>query len=199
MNVNGNRRDWPARLGLDAGDVVDIAPGPEGNYGYLRFDREIHIPPVLGSRATNLAVGLGGYKGRALRAGDRLDFGDPGQAAPADLRVEAAGPIRVAGRSFLTGKVTTYTPDARAFFALAVGTSPLDAKIVQNNMAPLNEPAAVTGAARRLELPSVAVDVPAGQNLYLVVSPISDMFLSHGSRVPGVVQVSDVRLELPTV
>ena len=118
--------------------------------------------------------------------------------APLPTQV-AAGPIRIAGRSFLTGKVTTYTPDARAFFALAVGTSPLDAKIVQNNMAPINEPAAVTGAARRLELPSVAVDVPAGQNLYLVVSPVADMFFSHGSRVPGVVQVADVRLELPTV
>ncbi len=118
--------------------------------------------------------------------------------APLPTQV-AAGPIRIAGRSFLTGKVTTYTPDARAFFALAVGTSPADAKIIQNNMAPLNEPAAVTGATRRLELPSVAIDVPAGQNLYLVVSPVSDMFLSHGSRVPGVVQVANVTLGLPTV
>jgi pimeloyl-ACP methyl ester carboxylesterase len=118
--------------------------------------------------------------------------------APLPTQV-AAGPIRIAGRSFLDGKVTTYTPDARAFLALAVGTSPADARIVQNNMMPINEPTAVTGAKRRIELPSVAVDVPQGQNLYLVVSPVSDMFASHGSRVPGVVQVSGARLQLPTV
>jgi ABC-2 type transport system ATP-binding protein len=111
----------------------------------------------------------------------------------------AKGPIRIAGRSFVTGKVTTYTPDARAFLALAVGTSPTDARIVQNNMLPLVEPDAVTGASRRIELPSVAVDVPAGQSLFLVISPVADMFASHGSRVPGVVQVSDVKVELPTV
>ena len=111
----------------------------------------------------------------------------------------AKGPIRVAGRSYVTGKVTTYTPDARAFLALAVGTTPADAQIVQNNMLPINEPTAVTGASRRIELPSVAVDVPAGKSLFLVVSPVSDMFASHGSRVPGVVQVSDAKVLLPTV
>ena len=50
LTVNGNARDWPAQLELDAGDSVEIAPGPSGNYGYLRFDREIDVPPVLGSR-----------------------------------------------------------------------------------------------------------------------------------------------------
>jgi pimeloyl-ACP methyl ester carboxylesterase len=118
--------------------------------------------------------------------------------APMPTQV-AQGPIHIAGRSFLTGKVTTYTPGARAFFALAVGTSPADAQIVQNNMLPINEPTAVTGASRRIELPSVAVDVPKGKNLYLVVSPVSDMFASHGSRVPGVVQIQDAAVHLPTV
>ena len=79
LTVNGHSRDWPARLRLDEADEVEITPGPGGNYGYLRFDREIEVAPVLGSRATNLAVGLGGFKGRALRAGDRLTFGGGGQ------------------------------------------------------------------------------------------------------------------------
>jgi len=68
LSVNGKARDWPGRLALEAGDVVEVTPGPAGNYGYLRFDREIEVPPLLGSRATNLTVGLGGFKGRALRA-----------------------------------------------------------------------------------------------------------------------------------
>lgn len=96
LSVNGGRRDWPAELSLDAGDAVEITPGHAGNYGYLRFDRELAVAPVLGSRATNLAVGLGGFKGRALRAGDRLELGqlgEPQAAAPA--ATADSGPIRV--------------------------------------------------------------------------------------------------------
>ncbi len=95
LTVNGNAREWPARLGLDTGDNVDIAPGPAGNYGYLRFDREIEMPAVLGSRATNLAVGLGGYKGRALKAGDRIGFGAAGEPVASTFASIGDGPIRV--------------------------------------------------------------------------------------------------------
>lgn len=109
----------------------------------------------------------------------------------------ARGPIRVAGRTFLSGRVTTIGPDARAFYALAVGRTPLDAKIVQNNMLPLREPTAVKGVQRRLELPSVAVHVPAGQRLFLVASPIQDLFLGMSSRTPGLVTFESARLELP--
>lgn len=73
--LNGVMRPWPLRALLKPGDRLDIRPGPEGNYGYLRFDREIELPPALGSRATNTVVGLGGFAGRALAAGDRLPLG----------------------------------------------------------------------------------------------------------------------------
>lgn len=73
--VNGVARPWPFRALLKPGDRLDIRPGPEGSYGYLRFDREIELPTVLGSRATNTVVGLGGLEGRALLAGDRLLLG----------------------------------------------------------------------------------------------------------------------------
>ncbi len=84
---------WPEPHQLAAGARVDIPPAP-GNYGYLRFAREIDVPAVLGSRATNVTVGLGGYKGRALKAGDRLVFGAAGTpVAPPPPPPE--GPIRV--------------------------------------------------------------------------------------------------------
>ena len=65
-------------------------------------------PPVLGSRATELGAGFGGFGGRALRAGDRLAVGRSGPAtapplaraaAPSARRVpvaaaRAAGPAR---------------------------------------------------------------------------------------------------------
>lgn len=96
LAVNGNPREWPARLGLDAGDSVEVTPGASGNYGYLRFDREVAVAPVLGSRATNLAVGLGGFKGRALRAGDRLDLAEiGGPTTPTAHIAPEDGPIRV--------------------------------------------------------------------------------------------------------
>jgi biotin-dependent carboxylase-like uncharacterized protein len=96
--VNGEARPWPARMLLKAGDGVEIRPGPRGTYGYLRFDRDIDVAPVLGSTATNLTVGLGGFGGRALEAGDRIGLGPPLPRAPGQHpRAEepAPGPIRV--------------------------------------------------------------------------------------------------------
>ena len=109
------------------------------------------------------------------------------------------GPVRIAGESFLTADVTTTTLDGRAFLGFAVGTSPLDARLVQKNVLPINEPMPVQGASRRVALPSVAVDVPEGQNLYLLVAPTSDTFVGMSSRVPGVVLMENARVHLPVV
>jgi biotin-dependent carboxylase-like uncharacterized protein len=97
LSVNDTALPWGEALRLGACDEVSISPGEEGNYGYLRFDREMEVPAVLGSRSTNVAVGLGGYKGRALKAGDRIPFGGPGagQAATATSVPAGDGPIRV--------------------------------------------------------------------------------------------------------
>lgn len=85
---------WPEVRRLKAGETLDI-PAATGNYGYLRFDRELDVPLLLGSRSTNVAVGLGGYKGRALKAGDRLELSTPGTPAVVP-RVEAGqGALRI--------------------------------------------------------------------------------------------------------
>lgn len=111
----------------------------------------------------------------------------------------AAGPIRVAGTPYLTGTMTALGVQNRAFYGLAVGRTPLDAHLVQNNVLPINEPTPVLGEKRRVALPSVAVDVPKGQNLYLMVTPISDTFLVMGSRLPGAVSIADTVVHLPVV
>lgn len=72
LTINSHPQDWPCRVTLQPGDHVNINPGPEGNYGYVRFGHEIDVPVLLGSRATNLIAGLGGFEGRVLRAGDIL-------------------------------------------------------------------------------------------------------------------------------
>ena len=109
----------------------------------------------------------------------------------------AAGPLRVAGSPTVDALVTALGADTRAFFALSVGTSPADAKIVQNNSLPLHELLPVVGEARSIELPSIAVDVPAGQKLFLTVSPVADMFAGHGSRTPGAFLLEDVKVNVP--
>jgi biotin-dependent carboxylase-like uncharacterized protein len=58
LRLHGRRTDWGARA-------------------YLAVAGGIAIPHVLGSAATDLAGGFGGYQGRPLRAGDMLAAGAP--------------------------------------------------------------------------------------------------------------------------
>ncbi len=46
-----------------------------GARAYLAVAGGIDVPPVLGSRSTDLASGLGGLGGRPIRSGDRLEVG----------------------------------------------------------------------------------------------------------------------------
>jgi pimeloyl-ACP methyl ester carboxylesterase len=120
-------------------------------------------------------------------------------AGPAIAYPIAEGPISIAGSPHLTGTMTALGVNNRAFYGLAVGTSPADAHLVQNNVLPINEPDPVQGEKRRITLPSVAVDVPAGQTLYVLASPISDTFGGSGARTPGAVVLDDTVAHLPVV
>ena len=111
----------------------------------------------------------------------------------------AEGPIRIAGSAYLTGTLTALGLNNRAFYGLGVGTTPLDATLVQNNVMPLNELAPVNGEPRRVELPAVAVDVPAGKTLYVIASPVSETFVGTGSRTPGAVVLQDTVAHLPVL
>lgn len=122
------------------------------------------------------------------------------EAAGAPLPFKIAnGPISLAGSPYVTGAVTTLGINNRAFFGLAVGTSPLDAHLIQNNVLPINEPSPVAGKNRRIKLPSMAVEVPKGQSLFLLVSAFSDTFAGMGSRTPGAVLIQDTVVHLPVV
>ena len=105
----------------------------------------------------------------------------------------------LAGTPFVDASVTSLGLNARAFFALSVGTSPADAKVIQNNVLPHHEPSISLGAQRSIELPSVAAEIPEGQSLFLTVSPVSDMFVGHGSRTPGAMLLEDAEVRVPVV
>lgn len=61
----------PAR----AGQVLSFAGSAEGCRCYLAFGGGIDVPPVMGSRSTDLRARLGGFRGRKLQPGDRLPLG----------------------------------------------------------------------------------------------------------------------------
>ena len=71
--------------------------------------------------------------------------------------------------------------------------------MIQNNVMPLRRMLPAMGSGFNIELPGVAVEVPEGQTLYLTITPVSDMFAAHGSRVPGAVVLTGLKLFLPTL
>ncbi|MCC8242711.1 alpha/beta fold hydrolase [Saccharothrix luteola] len=121
-----------------------------------------------------------------------------GVGVPQAIKV-ADGPLTVAGSPVLDAVVSTLGLDSRAFFALSVGRSPLDARVIQNNVMPHREPSLTLGTRRTIELPSVAATIPAGQSLFLTVTPVADMFVLHGSRTPSAMVLRDVTAHLPVV
>ena len=62
---------------VPAGAVVKITTGKVGIYGSLAIGGGLDIPVVMGSRSTNVRCGIGGYQGRALKAGDTIELRDP--------------------------------------------------------------------------------------------------------------------------
>ncbi len=120
-----------------------------------------------------------------------------GGGAPLQIEV-AKGPLTLGGVPTLSGKVTSAALDGRAFFGLAVGTTPADARVIQNNLLPLRCALPVVDSAFDIELPGVAAKIAEGQNLYLTVTPVSDMFFGHASRTPGALVLTGLKLTLPT-
>ena len=69
-------RPW-WRQRVQAGQTLKLAAPHERMRSYLVISGGIAVPPVLGSRSTDLKAGFGGLDGRALREGDRLPLAPP--------------------------------------------------------------------------------------------------------------------------
>ena len=73
-----------------AGSVLVVGFAAAGCRAYLAVHGGIEVPLVLGSRSTYTRGGLGGHRGRALRAGDVLAVGASGsEPAPRTLPPDA--------------------------------------------------------------------------------------------------------------
>lgn len=198
----------PTVLPPGTGSTVDRC-SPKGDFRALtiRFFRhhlkgegapvtsELHYPYSLTTADGGRCVGT-----------RSLAYRQPVEAADVTTTVGAGpvqhvplveGPGTVAGVPSLQGIANSTGIDSRVFLGLAVGTSPANARVVQHNLLPLRLLHSATNVPFRMELPGVAVDLAEGETLYLVVTPVADMFVGNGSRVPGVVQLSDLLVGVP--
>jgi antagonist of KipI len=60
---------------VQKGQTVALGPSRSGARAYLCIRGGIAVEPFLGSASTHVLSGLGGFLGRALREGDRLEIG----------------------------------------------------------------------------------------------------------------------------
>lgn len=74
-------RNWSA-FAVPAGGELTFGHAAHGCRAYLAVRGGICLPPVLGSRATFLRAGIGGFGGRALRVADLIPFAKQSGAMP---------------------------------------------------------------------------------------------------------------------
>lgn len=88
--------------------------------------------------------------------------------------------------------------DQRLFFGLAKGTSPADATVMQHQMQPHLELLPSTGTDVTVELGGGGMTVAPGETVYLVISPVVELYFGHGSaRTPGAVALDGLTVNLP--
>lgn len=71
-----------------AGQTLTGTATRDGARAYVCLRGGIAVPLVFGSASTHLLTGLGGYEGRALRAGDRLELGPATARPPHEGRID---------------------------------------------------------------------------------------------------------------
>lgn len=82
---------------VKSGQTLSFGFLKSGARAYIAVSGGVDVPPVLGSRSTYPLGALGGFEGRALKAGDRVNVGaqsgraKPGRSVPAKLRFEIPG------------------------------------------------------------------------------------------------------------
>lgn len=75
--VNGTPLPRWEAVKVKVGDILSFGIVKMGCRGYLCIAGGIDVPVILGSKSTYMMARLGGYRGRALRKGDKLSGGEP--------------------------------------------------------------------------------------------------------------------------
>jgi KipI family sensor histidine kinase inhibitor len=131
-----DKGDWVVPLGMSvlarAGNVLSFRGRRAGCRACVAFAGGIDVPPVLGSRATDLTAGLGGLQGRPLRSGDRLALRPGGRAsAPSLPRTLPRAPAEaVTVRVVLGPQADLFTPDSLSrFLSEAYSVTPVSDRV----------------------------------------------------------------------
>lgn len=74
VRINGEDRSLHELVHAKSGDEIHIGPADQGCRSYLAVAGEIDAQSLLGGQSTYLGAGLGGFEGRALRTGDRVQW-----------------------------------------------------------------------------------------------------------------------------
>jgi biotin-dependent carboxylase-like uncharacterized protein len=94
--LDGEPRETWSSIAIRAGQTLSFDILRQGARAYIAVSGGIDVPVVLGSRSTYLLGALGGFEGRALKAGDELPTGAAsrgvaaGRTVPRELRRVAA-------------------------------------------------------------------------------------------------------------
>jgi biotin-dependent carboxylase-like uncharacterized protein len=88
--------NWTS-FAVKSGQTLSFGFLKSGARAYIAVAGGVDVPVVLGSRSTYPLGALGGFEGRALKAGDRVEVGaqprgaKPGRSVPPKLRLEVSG------------------------------------------------------------------------------------------------------------
>ncbi|PRY49970.1 biotin-dependent carboxylase-like uncharacterized protein [Geodermatophilus tzadiensis] len=173
---------------LRAGTVLDLGTPPSGLRTYLALRGGIDVPPVLGSRSTDVLSGLGPAP---LRAGDVLPVGAPSGPLPGvDLAPVAdppAGPLTV--RLLPGPRADWLTPEALGLLGSAPWTVTADSNRVGLRLAGPALARRVSGELPSEGLARGALQVPpsGAPVLFLADAPVTG-----GYPVAGYVADDDV-------
>ncbi|MGD9804606.1 MAG: biotin-dependent carboxyltransferase family protein [Hyphomicrobiaceae bacterium] len=87
--ADGTTREIPPlqSVRLVCGDRVRVAAAAGSSVAYLAIEGGLALPPFMGSLATYVRGGFGGFEGRALAAGDRIPLVNDTVEARAEMRL----------------------------------------------------------------------------------------------------------------
>ena len=92
LKVDGEPKEIWTSFSVKSGQTLSFEFLKAGARSYIAVSGGIDVPVVLGSRSTYGLGALGGYEGRNLQSGDKLEIGDSsitvveGRQVPANLR-----------------------------------------------------------------------------------------------------------------
>lgn len=89
-------------LEFPAGAVLEMGQIAQGVRTYLAVQGGINVPQRMRSASTHLASGTGGWKGRALKPGDVLEFGASSHGSTRELKPAIVAKLKGAGHLRVT-------------------------------------------------------------------------------------------------